>query len=150
MGVGPGAADGVFGPMTRAAVAAVLSEAEIERWRSWSWARRLIAAAGRSGPPSGLYRHLRQAEHVQDVGDDRPGRGRRLQRPGLRRCRQSGRVSLGRGVPERAGGRLQPGAQRRGRWRVRRDTDLDVRRPAALPRPPGIRRELVVLPDLAP
>ena len=44
MGADPGAADGVFGPLTRAAVAAVLSEAGIERWRSWSWARRRIAA----------------------------------------------------------------------------------------------------------
>ena len=150
MGVDPGAADGVFEPLTRAAVAAVVSEAGIERWPSWSWARRLIAAANRAGRPSGLYRHLRQAKPAQDVGDDRPRRGHRPQRPGLRQCRQPNRVSLGRGVPERAGGRLQPGAHRCGRWRVRRATDLDVRRPAALPRPPGVRRELVVLPDLAP
>ena len=54
MGVDPGAADGIFGPLTRVAVAAVLSEAGIERWRSWSWARRLLAAAGRAGPPAGL------------------------------------------------------------------------------------------------
>ena len=44
MGVDPGAADGVFGPLTRAAVAAALSEAGIERWRSWSWARQRLAA----------------------------------------------------------------------------------------------------------
>jgi hypothetical protein len=44
MGVDPGAVYGVFGPLTRAAVAAVLSEAGIERWRNWSWARRRIAA----------------------------------------------------------------------------------------------------------
>jgi hypothetical protein len=43
MGVDPGAADGIFGPSTRAAVAALLTEAGIERWRNWSWARRLIA-----------------------------------------------------------------------------------------------------------
>jgi hypothetical protein len=44
MGVETGAADGIFGPLTGAAVAAVLSKAGIERWRNWSWARRLIAA----------------------------------------------------------------------------------------------------------
>jgi hypothetical protein len=44
MGVETGAADGIVGPLTGAAVAAVLSKAGIERWRSWSWARRLIAA----------------------------------------------------------------------------------------------------------
>ena len=44
MGVSPGAADGVFGPLTRTAVAAVLAAAGIDRWRSWSWARRRVAA----------------------------------------------------------------------------------------------------------
>jgi len=43
MGVDPGAADGVFGPLTQAAVASALTAAGIDRWRSWSWARRLIA-----------------------------------------------------------------------------------------------------------
>ena len=44
MGVDPGVADGIFGSLTRAAMAAVLTRAGIERWRNWSWARRRIAA----------------------------------------------------------------------------------------------------------
>ena len=44
MGADPGAADGIFGPLTQGAVASALTEAGIERWRNWSWARRGVAA----------------------------------------------------------------------------------------------------------